>query len=295
MRNRNFIIEYSQNFLKDPALVNKLLDKSSIGKEDIVYEIGSGKGVITQELAKRCLKVIGIEKDKKLYKILKEDLFKKHKIEIKLGDFLEQKLLLEKRYKVFSNIPFNITADIVRKLTCSPNPPEDCYLIIQKEAAQKYAGLPKETQFSLLLKPWFELKVLHYFQKMDFSPVPSVDIVLLQIKKREESLVKKIYTQLYRDFIVYGFNQWKPTLEEAFKKIFTYVQFKKLSRNLGFDLRAKPSDLDLRQWLGLFSYFSENVEEDKKKLIYRAEFWLKQQQSHLQKIHRTKQNRDSLS
>lgn len=291
MRNQALTIKYSQNFLKDPALVNKLLDKSSIGKKDIVYEVGPGKGVITQELAKRCLKVIGVEKDKKLYKMLKENFFRNYKIEVKLGDFLEQKLPLQKRYKIFSNIPFNITADIVRKLTQPPNPPEDCYLIIQKEAAQKYAGLPQETQLSLLLKPWFELRVLHYFQKMDFSPVPSVDVVLLQIKKRGESLVKKRYIQLYRDFIVYGFNQWEPTLKKAFKKIFTYVQFKKLSRNLGFDLKAKPTDLDFKQWLEIFNYFSENIEENKKRLIYRAEFLLKQQQLQLQKIHRTKQNR----
>jgi len=291
MKNQNFIMEYSQNFLKDPALINKLLDKSSIGKKDIVYEVGPGKGVITQELAKRCLKVIGVEKDRKLYKRLKEIFFREHKIELKSGDFLEQKLPLEKRYKVFSNIPFNITTDIVRKLTCSPNPPEDCYLIIQKEAAQKYTGLPKETQFSLLLKPWFELKVLHYFQKIDFSPIPNVNVVLLQIKKREESLVKKIYTQPYRDFIVYGFNQRRPSLESSFKKIFTYKQFNKLSKNLKFNKLSKPRDLNFKQWISLFNYFLKGVENKKKSLIYGAEEQLKYQQSHLQKIHRTKQNR----
>jgi 23S rRNA (adenine-N6)-dimethyltransferase len=156
--------------------------------------------------------VIAIEKDRKLYEKLKEKFSGNQKVEIKHGDFLNWHLPREEEYKIFSNIPFNLTADIVTKITATFNPPKDAYLIIQEEAAKKFAGLPygKERQYSLLLKPWFEFKILYHFRNTDFYPIPQVRVVLLQIKKREEPLIEEEQAKLYRDFIVYGFNQWKP-------------------------------------------------------------------------------------
>jgi len=281
---------YSQNFLKNKKLVEKIINQSNIGLQDVVYEIGPGKGIITEYLAKRCTKVIGIEKDEKLYKRLFQKFKDNGKIKIRYGDFLSYNLPRNEKYKIFSNIPFNLTADIIAKLTLAINPPEDIYLIIQDEAARKFAGLPygKERQYSLLLKPWFELKILHHFEQTDFYPIPQVKIVLLQVKKRKNSLVKKEKNQIYRDFIIYGFNQWKLNLKDALKKIFTYEQLKRLSKDLGFNLSATPTDLNFEQWLGLFDYFIIGVEDNKKTLVYGSERILKHQQYRLQKVHRTR-------
>jgi 23S rRNA (adenine-N6)-dimethyltransferase len=56
-------ILYAQNLLKSQYLVDRLLDKCDIGLNDIIYEIGPGKGIITERLAQRCRQVIAIEKD----------------------------------------------------------------------------------------------------------------------------------------------------------------------------------------------------------------------------------------
>lgn len=83
------------------------------------------------------------------------------------GDFLQYELPEGKEYKVFANIPFNITAEIIHKITEKNRAPQDAYLVIQKEAAWKYIGYPyyKESLRSLLLKPYFEFRILHSFQK----------------------------------------------------------------------------------------------------------------------------------
>lgn len=281
-------LKWSQNFLKNPKLVKYLVGKSSIGEHDVVYEIGPGKGIITEQLASQCQQVVAIEKDPRLYQLLRQKFKENNKVKIKFGDFLKYQLPLIKRFKVFSNIPFNITADIIKKLTSLKNPPVDTYLIIQKEAARKYMGLPRETQCALLLKPWFKMKIIHQFKPTDFQPVPKVDIVLLQIKKRERPLIEKNQTQLYRDFIVYGFNQGKPTLKKALKKIFTHQQFIRLAENLKFSKLAKPTDLNFNQWFGLFDYFVKNVEKTKQELVYGAEKQLRYQQAKLTKVHRTR-------
>lgn len=282
-------LKYSQNFLRSAELVNNLLDQSSVGSNDVVYEIGPGRGIITEQLARHCAKVVAIEKDSGLFYSLRQKFAGDNRIEIKLGDFLGYDLP-PGEYKVFANIPFNLTAEIITKLTSANNPPEDTYLIVQKEAAQRFAGLPsaQETQFALLLKPWFEISIVKELKRTDFQPIPQVDSVLLQIKKRENPLVDKSQAQTFRDFIVYGFNQWKPTIEETLSKIFTHRQFARLARDLRLRSENKPTDLNFEQWLGLFNYFLSGVEESKKALIRGAERRLKQQQTHLQKEHRTR-------
>lgn len=282
-------LSHSQNFLKNQRLVESLVKKSSINSNDIVYEIGPGKGIITIELAKICRQVIAIETDQKLFKDLENKFAGNDKIKIILHDFLNFNLP-KNDYKIFANIPFNLTADIVGKITKLDNPPIDAFLIIQKEAALKFAGQPyyKESQYSLLLKPIFEFKIITKLRKSDFQPQPKVDTVLLQIKKRERPLVEQKQIQLYKDFIVYAFNQWKPTLKQGLGKIFSGIQYNKLSHNLNFYKDSKPTDLNFEQWIGIFNYFLIGVSEEKKRIVFGSEKKLKKQQSKLQKIHRTR-------
>jgi len=283
--NKNILL--SQNFVKDPELVNSLLEKTSINSKDIVYEIGSGKGIITEKLLAKSAKVIAFEKDEELFFKLEEKFKNEDNVEIHLGDFLKQDIDF-KGSKVFSNIPFNITSEIIKKLVNIENSPIDTYLFIQKEAFEKYSGIPKETLVSLLIKPWFELRELHGFSPEDFSPKPSVDIVLLQIKKHEEFLVEKKNRQIYNDFISYSFSQWQPNIEKTFKKIFTYKQLKILSNDLNFDLGDKITDLTFEQFLNLFNYFLQGVDSKKQKEVFGFEKILQKQQKNLKKIHRSR-------
>ena len=281
-------IAYSQNFLKDKRLVSKLINESSLNKNDTVYEIGAGQGIITEELVKVCKKVIAFEIDTALYNKLQKRFSDTPPLKIYPDDFLSHPLP-QSDYKIFSNIPFNITADIIKKLTQAPNPPKDSYLIVQKEAARKYTG---KSQASVLIKPWFELTVVHQFKRSDFSPKPKVESVFLRLRKKETPLVATSNKQIYKDFITYAFNQWKPTLQESLQEIFTKPQFSKLAKGLGFPLAATPTQLSFERWLALFNFFLTNVDNKKQKLVGGSAKNLLEQQSNLQKIHRTRTDKD---
>lgn len=283
-------ISYSQNFIKSSKLVEQLISKTNLNSQDTVYEIGPGEGIITQELAKVVNRVIAIELDEKLYKELVEKFRFNKKVELLKNDFLKFNLPQRGDYKIFSNIPFNMTAGIVGKITRINNPPIDAYLIIQKEAALKFSGQPycKNSQYSLLLKPVFELKIITEINRNSFYPRPKVNAVLLWIQQRKNPLIEHGNMSLYRDFIVYGFNQWKPTLKEALKKIFTELQLNRLFRDLNIKKDAKPTNLDFHQWLGMFNYFLKNVTEHKKRLVFGSYNKLRQYQSKLHKVHRTR-------
>lgn len=284
----------SQNFLHNRKLVQKLVHSSSIGKNDLVLEIGSGKGIITEQLLEVADEVLSIELDYQWYKHLQEKFKDKKNLNLRHGNFLDFKLPLE-TYKVFANIPFNTTADIIRKLIQAKNPPLDTYLIVQKEVAKKYAGKPdsnKDSLSSVLIKPWFELSTVHTFDRKDFYPFPKVDIVLLRIKQIEKPLIDNNQQQLYRDFVTYGFTQWEPSLKDGFRKIFTKTQFARLAEDLNFSLYAYPTDLDVSQWLELFNFFIKSTSNRKRQLVAGSDNRLLNQQKDLQKIHRTRTDKN---
>jgi 23S rRNA (adenine-N6)-dimethyltransferase len=246
----------AQNFLREAHLAASLINNSSISSDDIVYEIGPGTGVITKELAKRAKKVIAVEKDCHLYMKLKRKFELNDDIVLYNADFLKFKIR-ETFYKVFTNVPFNITSAVIRKIICRANPPGEAYLIVQKEAAEKFLGVPKTTQFSVLVKPWFRLKITRFFKRTDFSPIPHVDVVLLHMEKRNPPLVAPRDMPLYERFIKCGFNAWRKNLKLNYKNIFSHNQWKKLSRDFRFPIHAKPSELSFRQWVGLFEFFKK--------------------------------------
>jgi 23S rRNA (adenine-N6)-dimethyltransferase len=281
---------YSQNFLKDPRLVASLLDRLSISSNDVVYEIGPGKGIITEQLALRCKQIVAIEKDQRLAARLRQKLADRPDVTIHSGDFLCYPLPRHP-YKVVANIPFNITAAIVTRLTTAPYPPDDAYLTMQKEAAEMFLGKPHESLRTILLKPWFEMECVHQFRRNDFLPAPRVDVVMLRLRKRGPPLIQRADRQCFRDFVVHIFTSWQPALDMTLKSIFTRQQLNSIRKELGLDLHGTPTSLSLEQWLNLFNYFKMVRNERSIQVIAGSEQRLIQQQSRLQKIHRTRAGR----
>lgn len=250
---------YSQNFLRSPELVNKLIRQSSVGPHDLVLEIGPGKGIITRELCKVARKVIAVEKDEKLFSYLSNTFQKNQKLELIHKNILDYKLP-STPYKVFSNVPFNISADIVRKLTSDNNFLEG-YLIVQKEFAKKLIGAPfdyKNQMVSVLLKPWFKLSVAHEFSRNDFVPKPSVDSIMIRVKRYKIPLVTNKDQVLYKSFIVSSYNQ------------------ERISR-LSFD-----------NMLRLFNQFLNHSSRSEKDFVIKKAIEIENKQSNIQKIHRTR-------
>ena len=186
IQNKNLPFSVSQNFLTSSKTIQRLLRLTSINKNDYVIEIGCGKGHITRELVKVCRVAEAFEIDVKLYDQLRSKLGNIENLNLRHFDFLKADLPKNDQYKVFSNIPFSITSDIIRKLTTAKNPPQEAWLVMEKGAAKRFIGKPGDTLASILIKPFFETKIEYYFERRDFHPIPSVDIVLLHFTRKNQ-------------------------------------------------------------------------------------------------------------
>jgi 23S rRNA (adenine-N6)-dimethyltransferase len=282
-------IWHSQNFIRSASVVGKIIRLANLTRDDLVVEIGPGRGIITKQLARVCSHVIAVEYDSALCHHLWNSLASIPNLRVIRADFRHYHWP-DREYKVFASIPFKITSDIIAKITTSSRSPTEAYLIVQAEAARRFAGPPyhHESLKSLLLKTRFELSILHSFRSTDFRPTPKVDIVLLRLRKRHPPILTAADDQKYRDLLCFAFSERGADVATRLSRIFTRQQIKRLARDNAFSLSARVLDLSFAQWLAVFRYYLTGVVQDRQKLVEGAEKRLLRRQTRLTRIHRSR-------
>lgn len=255
MKKNTKSLSISQNFITDTRLLRRIVNISNITKEDTVLEIGTGKGHLTQALCGKCGFLYSVELDRTLFEKTKDKLGSLPNLSLIHGDFLKLALPDKKAYKVFANIPYSITTQIISKLTDAPNPPTDIWLVMEMGAAKRFMGLPRETKKSLLLKVGWDIKIVYYFRKSDFHPMPSVDSVLLYLSRKAKPDLDKRDLAAYGKFIEhtlqYGFTGSKGLLTK--KQVSTALRLAKLPP------LAPSGEILYIQWLCLFRCYRQFV------------------------------------
>ena len=244
----------SQNFLTGAKTIKRLIRKAGITIDDHVIEIGPGKGHITGVLLQHCNKVSAIEIDKNLYDRLHIKYEAMGKLKLYHQDFLKWKLPAAGAYKVFANIPFCRTTDIIRKLTQASNPPTEAWLTMEKGAAKRFMGIPRESAQSLAIKPLFDMCIVYHFAREDFHPMPGTDVVMVHIKRKTKSDIEVRELRRYQHFITSATRDNGTGLS----RLFTKKQFSKARKLAGITDQISGEILYI-QWLCLFRCYTSYV------------------------------------
>ncbi len=242
---------FSQNFLHSRKLVSHLIGKSSIGKNDLVVEIGPGKGILTERLIQQAGHVFGVEIDARWCEYLQKKFRDAHNFTLYQADILSYTLPAHP-YKVFANIPFSIEGKIIRKLIDDAHPPQDCYLVVMKELANRLCGNYGENMFSLMHKPWFDFSMIYNFRNTDFEPVPNVEAVLFRCMLKTVPLLPIAEKERYMRFITDGFGNGEAVYKNLVKK-FGREKIGCAFQTMSLNRKVKPSNLTLKQWIGLYN------------------------------------------
>lgn len=238
----------SQNFLYSSKLVSQLVNQFSLDKNDLVIEIGPGKGIITQELVKRAGFVVAVEIDLYLVHFLQNNLKAKN-FTLYNQDFLQYQLPVLP-YKVFANTPFSIEGKVIQKLLENSNPPEDCCLVIRSELGKRLSSI-KPSMFAALHKPWFDFSIEYQFSRQDFRPIPNVNAVLFRFRKKSSPLLSwKLRTE-YQDFVHLAYADGASVRKNLMKKYQTQKVDCILHQN-SISRKVKPNQLTLQKWIDIF-------------------------------------------
>lgn len=239
---RRQVATHSQHFLRNPRLIAELIGHSNIRRGDLVIDIGAGSGAITAVLARRCRQVLAYENEPGTLNKLQQNMRRHKNVKVIAQDFLQAKLP-DEPYKVFANIPFHLSSDIVRKLTSDDlHTPQAIYLIVQKQFAQKLVPSDRHftSQLGTQLAPWWQTRIRRPLRRTDFTPPPAVDTVLLELKPQSEPLLSTLERDEYQSFVAKCY---------ASQKAFAAVPRAKASINP----ERKPSELTPEEWVRLYS------------------------------------------
>ena len=239
----SFILKkkYGQNFLIDKNILRKIC--SLIPSEDLnILEIGPGDGKLTDRIIlKKPKKLTLVEIDKDLTKELSNKYLRCKNIELINADIL--KIFLRKRYDlVISNLPYNISSQILVKLSLLNYAPDNLILMFQKEFAMRLLD-NKLNSINSLVKCFYNVQTNFNISKYCFRPIPKVDSSLLTFKKNKKNLLKKSEINNFILFKRKLFSQKRKSLKRILKKYYLEDRF---------DLNLRVENLKLDELIRIF-------------------------------------------
>jgi len=246
-----------QNFLKSVPALHKIIEAGEITAQDVVLEIGPGKGALTEKLLEKAGTVIAVEKDRELFDMLQEKFTKEIKegklilVEEDILKFDISKISPLLRFKIVANIPYNITGAILKKfLTANPptgGQPERMILMVQHEVGKRIVAQDgKESILSISVKAYGTPKMVMKVPERYFSPAPKVDSAIISIKNISRHIFERNNTneEKFWEIVKKGFAHKRKKLSGNLKNI---VPKEKLAPFL--DKRAE--NLTLEDWVNL--------------------------------------------
>ena len=179
-----------QHFLNSKSIAEFIVNESQISKTDIVFEIGTGRGILTPLLCKKAQRVISVDADERLIRRAKSEFSNLHNLLLESGDGFKKKY----DFTIFvSNLPYSRSKDAVEWL--AQNSFSHGIIMVQKEFAEKLLAQSKNRRsISIIATHAFDITKISDVNKNNFSPAPKVDSVILKISKKIDMDPKLIST-----------------------------------------------------------------------------------------------------
>ena len=239
----SFILKkkFGQNFLIDGNILNKI--KNLIPSENLkILEIGPGSGRLTDKIILKKpneLTLVEIDED------FIENLYEKYRdyknIKLIRVDIL--KFNLKDNYQlIISNLPYNISSQVLVKITLLKDIPEILILMFQKEFALRLID-KKLNSINSLVKCFYNIKLSFNVSKNCFRPIPKVDSSVLIFKKVKKKLLDNYEID---DFIIFKRNLFSHK-RKSLKNL-----LKKYNLKSKFDLNLRVEDLELDELIKIF-------------------------------------------
>lgn len=253
-----------QNFLINQEVVEAIVESSQISKEDLVIEIGPGLGTLTKYLLETARKVICIELDKKMIKIL-EDRFSLYEnftlinqdvLKVDLQELIEKEKQNKeiKNFKIVANLPYYITTPIIMKLLEEQLDLESITVMIQKEVADRLIAIPGEKETGAIT-----YSVYYYAQAQgilevpnsSFIPEPEVTSKVIKLTIRKEPPIEVKSKEVMFRIIKCAFMQRRKTLLNALVNTNVFKnkeQGVQILLALGIEINSRAEKLTLEDY-----------------------------------------------
>lgn len=212
-----------QHFLVDRGVLDRIADALAPTTDDIVVEIGPGRGALTDLLVRRAKRVVAIELDRDLVPYLRDryrdagnvDVIERDVLEVNLGEVAGPEFLLA------GNVPYYITTPILFHALQNPRPARAVYLV-QREVAERIAAPPGSRTYGALsvnVQAVAHAELVGQVPPGAFRPPPSVDSAIIRLTPRPDPVVEESLESEFRQLVQDAFGLRRKQMRRVVRTI----------------------------------------------------------------------------
>ena len=252
-----------QNFLTDENLAKKIVNSLDIKPDDTLVEIGPGQGVLTKYLVELTDDLFAVELDRHIVEELKIkygnnlQLIHKDFLKVDIAEEIFSKRKNKRKLKIIGNIPYNITTEIIFRLTENRDMISDAVLMMQKEVAQRLTSPHGNKDYGILavlIQLYTIPKILFNVPPEAFFPKPRVTSSVVKFKFPED-IHKEIDYKLLSEVVKKSFGKRRKTMRNSLKEFFIEKEIEQ--DNIDFDFTRRPESLSIDEFLKLTEDIAE--------------------------------------
>lgn len=261
---------FGQNFLIDDDVISGIIENAEVSKEDLIIEIGPGLGTLTAELIQNAGKVISIELDTNMIKILNDrfslydnfELINEDVLKVDLKHLINSNLENSnlKRAKVVANLPYYITTPIIMKLLEEKLNLDSITVMVQKEVALRLTSEPgsKETgAITYSINYFADSKIVIDVPNTSFIPAPEVNSAVIKLSILNEPRLKLENEELFFNIIKSAFLLKRKTLLNALSNSNLFsnkAEVTNMLTDLNIDTNIRGEKLTLNDYYEIYKY-----------------------------------------
>jgi 16S rRNA (adenine1518-N6/adenine1519-N6)-dimethyltransferase len=249
---------FGQHFLTDRRSLERIAEALEPQPDDTVVEIGPGRGALTSLLADRCRRLIAIEIDRDLVRILQEQFRDRTGVEIVEGDALEADwaALAGGSYLLAGNLPYYITTPLIFRILESPMP-QRAVLLVQREVAERLVAAPGSRDYGALtvnVQVTATVRMVGRVSAGAFQPKPKVDSAIVLLAPRTEPWLGGDEEKPFRKFVQAAFSMRRKQMLRVLRELWipSADEAKAVLETAGVDASVRPETLAPEAFLQLY-------------------------------------------
>jgi 16S rRNA (adenine1518-N6/adenine1519-N6)-dimethyltransferase len=262
-----------QNFLYDPAIAGRIAAACGVAGDELVVELGPGRGIMTDALLATGARVLAIELDEPLVDQLRNRYAGNERVEILHADLTKVRLtslLTERgteRCRLAGNIPYYLTRDVLFDFLVEHHAVIDgSVIMVQKEVGERIVSDPGSRVYgitSVVLQSLYEVRTVMKVSPGSFTPRPKVASVVLGFAPQEVSPFREGELEAFRQLVKNLFGQRRKTIQNTLKSAYGFGAEKLggIQQKTGIDLGSRPEQLSYEQFLDITRALDNNDQE----------------------------------
>ena len=245
---------FGQHFLSDPGSIDAILKAIRPQRDDVIVEIGPGRGALTDSLARDCGELHLVELDRDLVTALEKRFADSSRVTVHSGDALAFDFTrLGTQLRIVGNLPYNISTPLLFHLLDQRHAIADMHFMLQKEVVERMAAVPGSKAYgrlSVMLGCFLQVEPLFDVEPDAFEPPPAVMSAVARLTPLADHAADVHDFEALSRLVATAFSQRRKTLRNSLKKVVDTVTLEEL----GIDPGLRPEQIGIADYVALSNH-----------------------------------------